>query len=95
MHLTDYFNQSIATAREDAETQRKEVAAHRQRKKVKTDGKKKAPSKASHQPPAENVRGLARYLDGAELRDKDLSDWDYGHSFAWGSARITPSQGRR
>jgi len=43
-------------------------------KKVKTDGKKKAPSKASDQPPAENVRGLARWLDGAERRDKDLSE---------------------
>ena len=74
MHLTDYFNQSIATARENAETLRKEVAAHRQAKKVKTDGKKKAPSKASDQPPAENVRGLARWLDGAERRDKDLSE---------------------
>lgn len=73
-HLTDYFNQSIATARENAETLRKEVAAHRQAKKVKTDGKKKAPSKASDQPPAENVRGLARWLDGAERRDKDLSE---------------------
>ena len=73
-HLTDYFNQSIATARENAETLRKEVAAHRQAKKVKTHGKKKAPSKASDQPPAENVRGLARWLDGAERRDKDLSE---------------------
>jgi hypothetical protein len=63
----------LRTARENAETLRKEVAAHRQAKKVKTDGKKKAPSKASDQPPAENVRGnLARWLDGAERRDKDL-----------------------
>jgi hypothetical protein len=37
----------LATARENAETLRKEVAAHCQAKKVKTDAKKKAPCKAS------------------------------------------------
>jgi hypothetical protein len=69
------------------------VAAHRQAKKVKTDGKKKAPSN-SDQPPAENVRGLARWLDGAERRDKIFLK-GFGHSCVWGSARITTSQGRR
>jgi hypothetical protein len=69
--LSEYFNQRVANAREEAEKQREAVTAHREANKAKGSGKKRGPGKASASEQA--ARGMARWLDGAERQDKQAA----------------------